>query len=85
MKVKEGEYIGKAPIGYLNVRDKRGKADVIIDTEKAHIVRQLFEMYSTDDYSMAEARSLITEAGLRSKKNYQKNILQNKDFLSENK
>jgi site-specific DNA recombinase len=34
----------KAPIGYLNVRDKRGKADVIIDTEKAQIVRQIFEM-----------------------------------------
>jgi site-specific DNA recombinase len=44
MKVKEGECIWKAPIGYLNVRDKRGKADVIIDAEKAPIVRQIFEM-----------------------------------------
>lgn len=43
-KLMDGEYIGKAPIGYLNTRDKAGKTDVIIDAEKAPIVKKIFEM-----------------------------------------
>ena len=74
-KLEEGTICGDSPVGYLNKKrvhakkEKREAVEVYIDPIRGPLIRQLFEMYSTGDYSMAEARSLITEAGLRSKKN----------------
>ena len=44
LKLEKGECIGKAPIGYINVRNEKGETDVIIDAEKAPIIKQIFEM-----------------------------------------
>ena len=43
-KVRRGEYPGCAPIGYLN--DYRTKR-VIVDRERAPLVKQAFEQYAT--------------------------------------
>ena len=74
-KLEEGTICGDSPVGYLNKKrvhakkEKREAVEVYIDPIRGPLIQQLFEIYSTGDYSMAEARSLITEAGLRSKKN----------------
>ena len=50
-KATHGGYLGKAPIGYLNVRtdDKRGI--IVPDPNKAHYVKRVFELYGTGFYS----------------------------------
>jgi site-specific DNA recombinase len=48
-KIKHGEWIGKAPIGYINVCDENDKErkDIIPDPTRAHFIVKIFEMYST--------------------------------------
>ncbi|MCP3659258.1 MAG: recombinase family protein [Bacteroidetes bacterium] len=43
-KLNHGECIGKAPLGYKNIRNAENKADVIIDEEKAHFMKMAFEL-----------------------------------------
>jgi site-specific DNA recombinase len=52
-KRRNGEWGGKAPLGYLNARDASGKATVIPDKERAFLIRMLFEDYAkgTDSIS----------------------------------
>ena len=52
-KRRNGEWGGKAPLGYLNARDSGGKATLIHDKERAFLVRMLFEDYAkgTDSIS----------------------------------
>jgi hypothetical protein len=51
----DGELTGKAPVGYKNIADPNNpkKRTVVIDEEKAYIVKKLFEDYATDLYSYA--------------------------------
>ncbi len=44
---EHGRWQGSAPLGYLNARTKDNKADVIIDEERAPLIKQLFEEYAT--------------------------------------
>ena len=71
-KVKSGGTIGKAPLGYLNQRrvDERGREEryVIVDEERAPMIREAFEMYATGDWVVVDlaehfaARGLTTRA-----------------------
>ena len=45
--LEHGRWQGSAPIGYLNARTQDNKADVIIDEERAPLIKQLFEQYAT--------------------------------------
>ena len=45
--LEHGRWQGSAPLGFLNARTKDGKADVIIDEERAPLIKQLFEEYAT--------------------------------------
>lgn len=62
-----GKWQGLAPIGYLNVRDNEGKADIIIDEERAPIIKKLFQEYSTGLHSLQSLWYLARELGLTSK------------------
>ena len=42
-KLKDGWLPGQAPIGYKNVPDKDAKIRIIVDPERAPVVRKLFE------------------------------------------
>ena len=44
---EHGRWQGVAPLGYKNVRDETGKADVVLDEERAPLIRQMFEEYAT--------------------------------------
>lgn len=73
-KLKNGECIGLAPIGYLNVRDERGKADVIVDELRAPLVKRLFETYATGSYTLGEMVTFAREWGLTNSKRMQKPV-----------
>jgi site-specific DNA recombinase len=63
-KVLRGEYPGWAPLGYLN---DLGTHTIIIDEEKAPLVKKLFELYSTGDYSYNDLSKAATKIGLKGK------------------
>ena len=44
-KIREGQYVSRAPLGYLNVREN-GKATIIVDAERSMLVRRLFTEFS---------------------------------------
>lgn len=60
-----GEWIGMAPVGYLNARDERGRSTVIPDPDRAPHIRKLFEEYSTGCYTLSELRKRSMELGLK--------------------
>ncbi|WP_425361231.1 recombinase family protein [Candidatus Tisiphia endosymbiont of Ceraclea dissimilis] len=69
-KLRKGEWIGPAPIGYLNSRDVNGNSTVILDSSRAFIIKKLFEEYATGAYTLGSIVTMAKELGLRSKKNY---------------
>jgi DNA invertase Pin-like site-specific DNA recombinase len=60
-KVRRGEFPSKAPIGYLN--DYRTKK-VIVDRERAPIVKEAFELYATGSVTLDKLRAFFAERGL---------------------
>ena len=63
-KIKNGEWCSKAPIGYLNKRNESGKSDIIIDKDRAFIIRRAFVEYSTGNYSLSEITKKLKEYGI---------------------
>jgi len=65
-KRRNGEWTGKAPIGYINIIDDRGQKDIVPDPERAHLIRKMFELYATGNYSLKKVLKEITVIGLLS-------------------
>ena len=63
-KVRRGEQSGQAPTGYLN--DKVNKK-MIPDPERFCLVRKMFEVYATGNYSLKATKDLLAKKGLTSK------------------
>ena len=63
-KVRRGEQSGVAITGYLN--DKVNHK-IIPDPERFHLVRKLFELYATGEYSLKDLRNKMTSLGLISR------------------
>lgn len=67
-KRDNGEWSGKAPVGYLNRNDElTGKHGIIVDKERAFIVRKIFTEYASGSYSLNELTKLAKEWGLTNK------------------
>ncbi len=67
-KIRNGEWCGRAPFGYLNARDEiTGKSIVIPDANNADIIRRIFIEYASGAYSLSELTRKSREWGLRSK------------------
>jgi site-specific DNA recombinase len=69
-KFADGGSIGKAPIGYMNTRERIGGREVrvvAIDPERAPLVRTAFEAYATGDFSISDIRDLLDQTGLRTR------------------
>ncbi len=66
-KYERGEYLGVAPIGYLNVKIS-GHPTIALDPEKAPLVKRVFEEYSTGNYSLGRMCELIKSLGLKTKR-----------------
>lgn len=66
-KIRQGEWIALAPIGYKNVKDSRNRGDVIVDTDRAHLVKRIFETYATGAYTLEEIRQKTILWGLKNR------------------
>ncbi|MDD5760742.1 MAG: recombinase family protein [Candidatus Pacebacteria bacterium] len=64
-KLRRGELPGYAPLGYLN--DLRNHT-MVKDPERFLLVKKLFELYATGNYSLKSLKEKITSAGLLSRK-----------------
>lgn len=67
-KARAGGTPTRAPIGYLNVREKvdgREIRTVALDPERAPLVKWAFEQYATGNYSLQQLHTAITDKGLR--------------------
>lgn len=67
LKIEKGELCGQAPLGYLNAKDSQGKSTVIVDPERGHIMRKLFEEYGTGLYSLNQIVQKAKELEFRTK------------------
>lgn len=68
-KAKMGGWPQRAPIGYVNTRqrvDGREIAKVVPDSERAFLVKEMFRLYATGDYSLNELHSMMGAKGLTS-------------------
>jgi site-specific DNA recombinase len=69
-KAKVGGTLGRAPIGYLNVRevvDGREIRTVAIDPERGPLIQLAFDLYATGNYALSELEEILKERGLRSR------------------
>ena len=69
-KAKRGGTLGRAPIGYMNVRTRyegRELRTVDVDPERAPFVREAFELYATGDYTLERLVDELTKRGLRTR------------------
>ena len=66
-KATLGGTIGRAPLGYLNVKedvDGRMVSAVAIDEARASLIRAGFELYATGDYSLERLAQTMDDRGL---------------------
>ncbi|MDJ1372666.1 recombinase family protein [Gulosibacter molinativorax] len=69
-KAKRGGTLGRAKLGYLNVMDTsegRQIRTIEVDPERAPFVRLAFELYATNDYTLADIVEELADRGLRTR------------------
>lgn len=66
-KIRLGQWIAKAPIGYLNAKDENGRSTVIIDTVRAPLVKKMFEEYAAGITTLSEMANKTKKWGLTNK------------------
>ena len=67
-KARNGGTVGRAKVGYLNVRKRiegREVRTIETDAERAPFVIMAFEAFTTGKYTVESLRAMLTEAGLR--------------------
>src|ERR1019366_8108108 len=69
MRIQQGKWTFKAPIGYLNRRNEKGEKTLSRDPERAPLVTEALELFATGLYTKQHVRELISWKGLRSKNN----------------
>lgn len=61
-KISLGWWPGQAPVGYLNTPDKvKGKKIIIKDPERFEIVRKMWDLILTGNYSVSQILKLVNE------------------------
>ena len=63
-----GEWCGPAPIGYLNVTLKNGRKDIVLDEERAPLVKKCFELYASGNYTFRSLAKQMKSDGLTTPK-----------------
>ncbi|MBU1349848.1 MAG: recombinase family protein [Patescibacteria group bacterium] len=77
-KLKNGLWPSQAPLGYLN--DKNTKS-IIVDKNKAKLVKKSFELYSTGKFSLRRLCTTINNLGLIGRKNKMLSVSNYQYFL----
>lgn len=65
-KISQGWLPTVPPLGYKTIGDK-GKKIHIIDDEKASLVKKMFELYATNNYSLKKLVETMYDEGLRTR------------------
>ncbi len=65
-KLRNGIWPSRAPLGYVN--DKNARL-IVVDKEKAKLIKKAFEIYATGEYPLAQVRKIINSLGLSGNKN----------------
>jgi len=63
-KLRNGEWIGKAPLGYKNIDLENGTKSIVFDEDRAFLIKELFELYASGKYSMRGLAKIMQEKGL---------------------
>jgi site-specific DNA recombinase len=69
-KAKRGGTLGRAKLGYMNVRERfegHEVRTVAVDPERAPFVKMAFELYATGEYSLERLADELTARGLRTR------------------
>ena len=66
LKLSKGIWPQWAPLGYLNDRQTR---TIVVDKDRAPLIKKAFELYATGDYTLARLRDTINACGLTGKEN----------------
>src|SRR6266446_422228 len=78
-KAEQGMYPGRAPFGYRNNKAER---TIEVHTENAAIVKRIFEMYASGQYSLSQLKSVIrTETGKAFAKSHVHAVLTNPFYI----
>src|SRR5439155_1941514 len=78
-KAEQGMYPGRAPFGYRNNKAER---TIEVHTENAAIVKRIFELYASGQYSLTHLRSIIrTETGKTFAKSHMHTVLTNPFYI----
>ncbi|WP_422923327.1 recombinase family protein [Singulisphaera sp. PoT] len=67
-KLRKGEWISHAPIGYLHIRGlerERGTGRIVVDPVRAPLVQKLFSCYASGEYTLGDLTRKAKEWGLR--------------------
>ncbi len=88
-KFSRGEWPLLAPIGYKNMRDEKGHSYIVEDKDTSYLIKQIFKLYSTGQYSLGSLSKEMVKRGLKTKNgklfSHQqiKRILRNKFYISK--
>jgi site-specific DNA recombinase len=67
-KVLQGWRNGIAPIGYLNNLDKpKGERNIVVDPERFDLVRRMFDLFLSGEYSVSKLRAETIKWGLKTR------------------
>jgi len=77
-KLRLGEFIAMAPIGYLNTRDEKNRGMIIVDPDRSVFVRRLFEEFSKGTHTVSQLTEMSQKWGLKSR-------MGNKGYLGKSK
>lgn len=67
-KIQNGEWPGKAPLGYKNIMNEQGKRIIVIDPTTAPLVKKLFEMYATGNHTLRGLTQLLVDEGFQGRR-----------------
>jgi len=85
-KLRDGEWIGKAPIGYKNTINAQGNKWIDIDAYTAEIIRNTYKEYSTSNTSLRNlSKKWSNEYGIKASSSKIDQILKNPFYYGKMK
>jgi len=63
--VRNGQWPGKAPLGYINIPDDNDGKNIIQDINTSQLIRKLFKLYGTGNESIKTLTAKMNKLGLK--------------------
>jgi site-specific DNA recombinase len=65
--IRNGRWPWRAPLGYRNVKAAQGHPNIVLDEERAPLIRHAFELTATGHYKPVQVLAIVTQEGLRTR------------------